>query len=64
MSKESFSLVPHKFEGRIAGKSYCISCGLLNLNNDFSRWAVEKGCDNMLHSQYQQKRKLTNPFNK
>jgi len=59
--KESYKYKPHgpwvPFKG--AGKQYCKSCGLLNLNNKFTKWCIDKGCLNDLHSNYQQQRKAT-----
>lgn len=46
------------------GKTYCVKCGLILLNNDFSKWASEKGCHNEYHSSYKSiKTKFTNKFN-
>lgn len=51
----------HSFTLRISGKPYCQNCGLVALNNSFTRWAIDKGCLNEYHSQYQNKRRrLTN----
>lgn len=63
MSKEVYEDIPHSFGGKIGGKSFCVKCGLFDFKNEFSKWAIDKGCLNALHSQYQNKRKLTNPFN-
>ena len=41
------------------GKQYCDKCGLMNLNNPFTKWAIQKGCDHDLHVSYKQMRKLT-----
>jgi hypothetical protein len=37
------------------GKSYCLGCGLVRLNNPLTRWCMEKGCNHDDHPQYQQK---------
>jgi len=44
------------------GKSYCLGCGLVNLNNDFTRWCVRMGCNSDEHPQYIQKRKQATKF--
>lgn len=63
MSKnETYEFIKHDFSYRVAGKPCCIKCGLFDFNNEFTRWAIDKGCLNQLHSQYQNKRSLTNPF--
>lgn len=60
--QEKYTYEPHNFSGKVTGKSYCVKCGLIALNNDFSRWSVDKGCNSDLHPQYKSKRKVTNPF--
>ena len=60
--EDKYKLEPHVFIASGFGKQYCRKCGLVALNNPFSIWAHEKGCYNELHPQYNQKRKLTNPF--
>mgnify|MGYP006961047935 CR=1 FL=1 len=58
--KESYQMKGHTFNGLIAGKSYCMSCGFIALNNEFSRWCIDKGCYADLHPQYQSvKKRLT-----
>lgn len=59
---EAYKYKAHSFKGRVGNKPYCIHCGLVALNNDFSRWAVDKGCLNELHPSYKNQRKKTNPF--
>lgn len=54
---EEYSYVPHQW-GRgfyIAGKPFCPRCGLIALNNEFSAWAVDKGCNHAEHPQFQSK---------
>lgn len=60
--KETYKFEGHSFKGQIAGKTYCVKCGLFALNNKFSEWAVDKGCLNSLHPSAKSKRQLTNPF--
>jgi hypothetical protein len=60
--KEKYKLEPHQFTECAGGKQYCRKCGLVALNNEFTRWSIEKGCLSELHPQYKHKRKLTNPF--
>lgn len=58
--KETYQLKGHNFGGLIAGKAYCLSCSLIALNNDFTRWCIDKGCYYELHPQYQAtKKRLT-----
>ena len=58
--KENYQMKGHSFSGIIAGKPYCMSCGFIALNNDFSRWCIDKGCYADLHPQYQSvKKRLT-----
>lgn len=40
-----FTYAKHRFLGSAAGKAYCIKCGLVALNNEFSRWCIRKGCN-------------------
>lgn len=42
---------------------YCVSCGLINMKNEFSEWAVRMGCNHKDHPSYENKRGITNPFN-
>jgi hypothetical protein len=62
--KEEYEYQPHKFVfSKAAGKQYCVYCGLVNTNNDFTKWAVNKGCQNALHPSYKSARKkYTNQF--
>lgn len=60
--KPSYNLKPHTFKHTITGKQYCHSCGLVRLNNKFSQWAIDKGCLNEYHPDYQKMRKTTRPL--
>lgn len=43
----------------VPNKSYktrCAKCGLVSLNNDFTRWAISKGCNNEDHPGYKNAR--------
>lgn len=66
MKKDKVEYVhePHKFvHSKAIGKQYCIKCGLVNTNNEFTRWAVDKGCSNEEHPSYKSVRtKFTNKF--
>lgn len=50
---------PYKMEGhswtilKHVGKQYCKNCGLVRLNNPFTVWCIDKGCNNADHPQYQ-----------
>lgn len=54
--KESYKMISHSFNKRIVRKQYCSKCGLLSLNNEFSRWAVKMGCNNIDHPAYKSQR--------
>lgn len=57
--KEQYKHEPHSFKEdcRITGKPYCSKCGLIALNNPFTRWSIEKGCLSELHPSYEAQRK-------
>lgn len=42
----------HNFKGNIAGKAYCLGCGLVMLRNALTDWCVKRGCDYMDHPGY------------
>lgn len=57
---------PYKLEGhsindwRVGGKLVCRTCGLVALNNDLSRYAVQLGCNYASHPTWKQTvRRLT-----
>lgn len=61
--KEVYEYKSHKFVSSKSGKQYCIYCGLVNGNNKFTEWAVQKGCMNEIHPQYKSARmKFTKRF--
>lgn len=49
---------PYTYEGHSykplkgVGKNMCKNCGLVILNNDITRWCVDKGCNYSDHSSY------------
>lgn len=45
-------MISHNFSKKIKGIYYCSSCGLVQLNNDFTRWCIQKGCEYDIHPQY------------
>jgi hypothetical protein len=53
----AFKKENHRFDGKIAGKTYCTKCGLIFLNNKFTEWAVAKGCNNEDSPEYERARK-------
>jgi hypothetical protein len=61
---ETYEMEPHNFKDgvKVGGKVFCLHCGLIALNNPFTRWAIDKGCLANLHPDYQRMRKLTNRF--
>jgi hypothetical protein len=36
--------------------SVCNRCGLIYLHNDFTQWAIKKGCNNEDHQEYERMR--------
>ncbi len=57
MRKEDYVYEKHDFVfSKPMGKSYCLNCGFVALNNDFSRWANDKGCKNNLHPSFESTR--------
>ena len=55
--EQRYKFKAHSFTKRVAGKQYCSNCGLVSLNNDFTRWAVRMGCYNEAHPGYKSQRK-------
>jgi len=37
---EVYKMEPHNMEGKICGKTYCVKCGLVSLNNQISKRMV------------------------
>lgn len=62
--KETYKYEPCSLTKTIAGKPYCSKCGTVYLNNEFSRWSIDKGCLSDIHPSFKAKRKLTNPMRK
>lgn len=71
MEKETYKVVPHNMKGRVGGrgkkmeggKPYCLKCGLVALNNEYSQWALKVGCLSELHPDNKRMRKRTKPEN-
>lgn len=61
-TKESYKMEGHSFGGRAGGKPYCIKCGLMALNNAFSRWSVKHGCKSDLHPSFKAQRRKAIKF--
>lgn len=57
-----YKMEPHSPKGLIVGKAYCVKCGLVYLNNDFTRWAIRVGCNNEEHPDYKRMRAKTGDF--
>lgn len=51
-----FKLKPHGPWVPGTYKPYCLNCGLVKLNNEFTAWAIRMGCNNQDHPQYEQQR--------
>lgn len=49
----------HSFTWKLNGvpNFICIHCGLMKLNNDFTKWCISQGCDYRDHPLYQTMRK-------
>ena len=64
MEKEGYSYEPHSFKKRkYLPWSVCSYCGLVSLNNKFTAWSVDKGCNSQYHASYKHvKAKLTKLF--
>lgn len=63
LRKEPYKLVHHSFNRQVCGKQVCSNCGLMALNNDFTKWCIDKGCNADLHPQYKSVRlRLTRTF--
>lgn len=60
--EEKYKYEGHNFSRSVCGKPYCVKCGLVALNNDFSRWSVDKGCLSHLHPSYKSQKRKTTPF--
>jgi hypothetical protein len=54
---KSYRMEPHNMSGRVNNKPYCVKCGLVSLNNGFSRWSIDKGCLSDLHPSFKTQRK-------
>lgn len=62
--REVYQFKGHSFSGKlIGGKQCCQSCGLFALNNEFTKWAIDKGCYYDIHPEYKSvKRRTTKQF--
>ena len=47
-----YEMIEHEWQLKVCGKQVCSGCGLVALNNDFTRWAISKGCMNHLHPDF------------
>lgn len=54
----SYVYEPHK-PGKRKGIPWpvCCYCGLVYLNNEFTRWSVKKGCNSREHPGYEAQRR-------
>ena len=57
--KEPYKYEPHSFTGRVVGRQYCVRCGLVALNNQFTSWCIRMGCNNEGHPNYNSQRRKT-----
>lgn len=52
--KEPYTMREHSFVHLSGvGKSFCVNCGLIALNNPLSEWASKKGCNHTDHPEYE-----------
>lgn len=59
----SYEIEPHHvISCRTFPQGVCVKCGLVCLNNDFTRWALRVGCNNREHPSYERYRAATHPF--
>lgn len=48
-----FTHEPHRFvKHKRLQWPMCVRCGLVGLNNSFTRWCVDKGCNSTKHPSY------------
>ena len=52
---QDYKFEPHNMKGKLCGKTYCLKCGLVALNNKISEWCIAKGCHAEDHPQYKSK---------
>jgi hypothetical protein len=58
--KETYKFEAHSFiQNSRIGKPVCSSCGLIALNNSFTRFSIDKGCLSELHPSYEKERVKT-----
>jgi hypothetical protein len=62
-TKEPYKMVGHTWKPlKHVGKSYCTRCGIVALNNEFTQWCIDRGCNHEDHPQYENARsRLTKP---
>ena len=44
------------------GKFTCRKCGLVNLNNTFTQWAIKYGCNNEDHPDHEKQKHKASTF--
>lgn len=42
--RQPYKLMPHSFKSRLFSWAVCTNCGLVRARNEYTAWAVEKGC--------------------
>ena len=56
--KVIYKKIGHTFRNKKnLSKQICSGCGLMRLNNNFTRWAIDKGCLSEYHPGYSAARK-------
>jgi len=56
LKSEPYKMEDHVFSYRICGKLVCQRCGLVALNNNFTRWSIRMGCRSEDHPNYKSQR--------
>ena len=56
--KFEYEYEPHHFVKRkLMPWQFCQKCGLVTLNNPFTRWSIDKGCNSRFHPSYEHAKK-------
>lgn len=57
MEEIKYEYEPHHFiKRKNLSWQQCVKCGLIGLNNPFTRWSVDKGCNSYYHPSYRTNR--------
>lgn len=57
MKQEDYKYEAHNFKKiKQVPWGVCVRCGLVTLNNKFTAWSVDKGCNSRYHPSYESAR--------